>query len=682
MRGMLRRPIYLVFSLLVAILTGGAMAHFFRSERHHYFGKMMYVPNRVTEPLYTSPNLRDLTAAMVNPVMLEELRSRWNLRDELQDLRNRLAFQMAGEASLDTSFWSSDPQQAEAVLQHAMEYFVDQSRSFRSDAIANHIDDFERETEASKSAQRAAGIRLEKKLREVRLQTPTELVAEIFDLRRSIAQSTEQVVATQDRLQLSRAQFESLLAMRESKASSDLGIGNIDSETESIADPPTSSQVQNPDESPAQGVSLAVFENENEAASVTHDLRKQKLLEDRIRREKERARANVEVELLKKEFDRSSLLHQKGLISDALLEKAKGDLEVLLVQQSQQVKEMEGQLDEIHERIELQTNAPMLIELNGSAASTGSKPVASPGEPNEKQTIAMLRGSEVAADIHLEYLTEELEGKTARLRILTAIQKQIEPLVKDVDNGATKLDRLNARNETFIQTLRSATNELIIVQNASPMIDGVTTNARTLFAAGFIASLGCLLVPLFLADLRTASKHKPTTQKVFGFPVLGRTPDARRLENDPTTAEDELRRLAIRIRHKFDHPKGVMTVASGLGVNELDVDGLVAKLALQLESENKKVLVVDMADIDRHAIASQDAMVGRNATFAELRSQSDFVLIRAPMFASALRRDIAASLSDAIVLVVPKDEANSPRMQQAIVELTVLETSIVGVILA
>lgn len=711
-RGTLAHPIYLAISGMMAIIAGLALSHFLSSKRFHYTGKMLYVPNRVTEPFYVSPDLRNLTNAVYTPVMLEELREKWDVAEEVTVFRERLQFQVSGTTSIDATFMSKDPNQARGVLQDAMESFIASSRKLRSKAIGNHIEDFKREIDDARSTREVALAQLRESLRPHSLHSATDLEAKIVDLRQTVSDRESRIATTYDRQQLSRAQVDSLMSMRDNN-----GEPSSDAETvdDSVGPPrendptPESTSMAKEVEVSAEDridqqrndkqreVALASFENNKEAMQAQMDLERQRLLEAEIRRKQELEVFNAKVAAKQADFERARSLFQRDLISEADYQKTKSELDILLAQRPDAVVALESDLNELNGRIRTRVAGTPGISIGGLIPGM---PMGMMSESQEKQTIALLRGSEKASQAQLSILTEELESNLQQLQQLTSLQTEVDPLVSRVESASRTLDRLRVRQEIFEQTSRSNSDELSVVQDAMPMIDGVTSNDKKLVVAGFGATFLALVGPLFLLKFKSANDRKPRSESVFGIPVMGRVPNKHAYRKDPEQRETEMKRLAMRICQRFGREQGVLAIA---GSSSPDDDtqgpcrGLVPHVVEHLRLTGKNVAMVcindrpgndgpgndpSSASITKSEIPGETSASDTQGQFdfVSLRQNHDYVVLWTELFDNALQLETAATQSDAAVLVSPKSKSQSAQMQQTITELADLGVVMLGVV--
>ena len=694
-RGLLRHPIYLGLALLVSTLASGALAYQFHKTRYHYCGKMLYIPNRVTEPYYVSPDLANLTGSIINPEMMEALREKCGVDEDLEMFRSRLRFEIAGVATIDTSYSSEDPNEARRVLEEAMRTFITAAGQVRRDAITQHIHDVDREVAAAIKIAIDGSGRLEAELAKRDLKTAESLNATIVDLRKSIFDSQTRIAAAFDQRQLSRAQFEALMAMRlkgvtdgNDASSEDAPDGDAASMSDSFADDGTkpgddrSDSNSKEDSKPTQrDVELASFENKKNELETIYDAQKQRLVEEKLRREKDQARLDALLKTKRTEYERTKLLHDRDLVSQAELDRAKGEMDVLLAERNSQVRSMETQLDKIYGRIDDRTES-MLLGAGSASLMIPGMPLSSSSQSTEKQTIALLQGSESAAEKNFDLLQEELRSKSAELEQLISLQRTISPLVRDVERSDETIDRLIAQNEVFNQTVRSDSDEIRVVQDAVPMVNGVATNATKLFGAGLIGSMLCFVAPLFLVKLKSASEQRPKTETAFGIPILGKKPTEKQRRVNGDLADEEVRRLALRICHRFTSDRGVLTVA---GTDERGSNGLVNQIAQELNSEGRTTAIIDAGElIGRQAAVASEMPDGQAAdgkvSFDELKARHDVVIVSAEIFGRVLQLETAASRSDAVVLVSPRSDIQTAVMQKTVADLNDLGTRILGVI--
>ncbi|MGB7325634.1 MAG: hypothetical protein WBD31_12240 [Rubripirellula sp.] len=667
---MLNRPGYLLLSLLIATLVGSVMASWFHRKQHEATGKLLYTPNRVAEPFYVSPPLSDLVDTVVGPALLSELREHCDVAEELDELSDRIRFHVTSDSVLDVSYRSPDRRKAEAVVQQAMELFLSDASELRAGAIAQHLDDSEREIQHALIRNKADRDRLSRTIWGTGAKTAAELANAISGLRQSISRSMTRIAIAKDREQLIRSQTESLVDTIASKQSADGASVSAES---------------------ASDVALTSFEGRQREPTPVDDLHQQQLLEGKIRYERARAAFKAQVEATQKEFDRSKSLHDRDLISDAVFEKAKGDLQVLLAQQSTQVKSMEAELEAIYDRTEKRTEKR--IEDRTQAGRTESRPRSSGtalDQASEQPAIAMLRNYESAAGANLKKLQEQVDAERGKLRNWELLQIDVAPAQRKIESAEQSLERLNRKSELLGQASRSDISELVIVQKAMPKIGGVSTNAKSLFVTGFVASLGCLLVPLLLSQIPSSDHVKRQDETIFGLTVLGRqTASSDQAGHDLASSDDDLSRLAIRICRKFGKLSGVITIASqshGQGDG-----GIVPYVARELQSDGRKTVVMDSSDlVNQDAVkvaagrvgtsGSSEPLLGRKLSFSEVKSQSDYVLVSAPMFGNALHLEASAIRSDAVVLVTPIQQSQSPQLQKAVTDLTELGVPILGIV--
>lgn len=696
-RGMLRHPIYLAVALLVSASVAGALSFQFRNIRHHYAGKMLYIPNRVTEPYYVSPDLRNLTDSIISPAMRDSIKESCGLDDDLMVFSQQLRFDVTGSSTIDAAYSNADPNKSREVLQFAMEELIARSKEIRRDAMQQHIADVDREIETERKRADAAHSRLRIAMKDSGIASASALDAAIIDQRKNISEAQTRIIAAKDQGLLSRAQFDALLALRDQgsfdssnpdanqSAASGNGARKTDGDPKNPNDPndpkdQSMSATAESDRSGAMGsgdgsendrspensqrdIALASFENKKNELETIYDAQKQRLVEEKLRREKDQARLDAMVKTKRIEYDRIKSLRERDLISQAEMDRVEGELEILMAERNSQVQSMESQLDRIYGRIDTRTESMRLAGVGGSSLMIPGLSFSGSSQSTEQQTIALLRGSEVAANKVLEQLNNELKTKASELESLVALQNEITPLIRDVQRSDETIDRLIARNEIFHQTARSDSEELMIIEDAKPMINSVASNAVKIFGAGFIASLGCFLVPLFLLKLKSANDRKPRTETVFGIPVLGKKPDAVLCKKNAAMADEELNRLALRVCHRFGLARGVITIA---GNGENQPGGLVNVVVQQLRNTGRSVALIDAWQLP--------------GPLDGLKFNHDVVIIAADLFGQVLQLETAASRSDAVALVAPRSELQTPAMQRTVADLNDLGTRILGVI--
>lgn len=672
-RGMLRHPVFLAVALLVSATVAGALAYQFRSTRHHYAGKMLYVPNRATEPYYVSPDLRNLTASIIGPSMMQSLKETCGLDDDLIIFSQQLTFDVTGASTIDASYANADPNTSRRVLQLAMEELITRSKKIRRDAMEQQIADVDREIKAAQQYSDAANLRLNLALKDTGVANASSLTAAIVDGRKSISDARTRIIAAMDQGLLSRAQFDALVAMRDQdnfdESSEPASTETEDPKNGSMSESALAAQADSSDaknksaQDSQRDIALASFESKKNELETLYDAQKQRLMEEKLRREKEQARLEALINTKRIEYTRIKSLRERDLISQAELDRAKGELDVLLAERNSQVQTMQSQLDQIYGRIDDRTENMRSMVTGGSPLSLPGLAFAGSPQSTEQQTIALLRGSEVAANKVSQQLTEELDGKVKELETLVALQNEIAPLIRDVQRSDETIDRLIARNEIFHQTARSDSEELMIVEDARPMINSAASNTIKLFGVGFVGSMGAFLFPLFLLKLKSAHDQRPKTGTAFGVPVLGAKPDKTLSRKNAALADQELSRLALRVSHRFSASRGVITVA---GHGEDLPGGLVEHLANELRGTGSSVAVVDARQLPQHLNA--------------LKSDHDVIIISAELFDCVLQLEKAASRSDAIVLVSPRNKVQTPAMQRTVADLNDLGTRILGVI--
>ncbi|MEM9825034.1 MAG: hypothetical protein AAF958_00515 [Planctomycetota bacterium] len=546
-RGCLRHPIYIALSLLLAAGAGYAAVKAFGKKRYTYQGKVFYSPNRVTEPYYVSPSLRDLQLAIVQSPFLREIYDEHKIQDDFLVFVYRLRFEVNGASSLDVLYTARDPELVEAVVQDSMQRFRDAARDLRRDALDGYIADFEKDIDFSTQRSVAARNKLEETLRPESLQTAETLNAEIGRLRQALVGYQTNLEAAEVRRNLSRAQVASLAKL-------DLA----DNDT-------TESTVSSDPQAEATGSDR---EQSKKRSMATYDTQMQRLLEDQINRAREDSSFQVRIDLKQREYDRAQLSLKRDLISQAAFEKIKGELEILKAQKNSQIRELEAQLADVNRRINDRTESLSVLDP-GTAVTlmTGG----AMGNLNlEQQTMALLEGSEKAAELNILQIRNSIENVRQDLGHLVRVKKNATPLINEVEMADQRVRMLSETADKFIRARRSRQAELTIAQNSTRLVEGEKDNYTKWFLAGFGGTLSVLLGPLALAQFFKAWRQMPDNENVFGLPVLARKPSRRVVKKRPVVAQESLRRAALRVANQFKQDSGVLAVIE----DECDIDGV------------------------------------------------------------------------------------------------------------
>lgn len=704
-RGMLRHPIYLATAVLIAAIAAGAAAFFLQSNKYNYAGKILYVPNKVTEPYYVPPDLRNLVNSVNGGELLNEIYDEFDIADDIEIFGRRLSLDVSGETSMRVVYVGKDEEQVRDIVQFAMERFIRRARDLKSKTLDQHIAAVEAELLTEEESLARSTATLQDLLVGRGFQSSESLIAEITGLRKAVSDYQTRIETALDRKLASQRQAESLsamLSMTDVDTAEQEPVAALASTNAAASGDAESNGVQQAGyvatagSSAKKRASSASLEADVDAAKVNYDMQMRMLLEDRLRREKELGSFQVTLENKRKEYERSKALHSRRLISDAAFEKTRGELELLLTQQSEQVRDLEGKLDQLNSRIKDRTAnlvsknplaAGALLSANGMLGNQG----------NEEQTLAMLRGSERAADGTLEFLQAEFKDRQDRLVELSLVRKDANPLMEEIDEVSSGITRLKMRKETFVQTNRADTDELVIVQDSRLVLDGVRSNMMTIFAAGVVAFSGLLICPLFLVKLRDAARNQPPTSSLFGFPVIGEKPSLRQAAKDPAQARVEARRIALRTLQRLDD----VNPATGFRSRLLAIAGgdhhadLIQAFCDQAASLGQSTMVLHGNELGRRRL--RDVVIQESSTqlagpvvtgsqdSADTASDAapqvpDYVFISVPLTEEPLTTEAICSQADAVILTPRRGLADSPSMQRVIADLHSLQTPILGVI--
>ncbi len=673
----LRYRFWLTFSFLLAVGAGVAVAFQFASSRYTYQGKMLYTPNRITEPFYVSPGLDNLVSAIVTPGFLEQLHAENHIEEDLTLFRKNLRFEFLGDSTLDAFYTNKNEQKAARVLQQAMERFVETAKRYRNDAISKFVIDFNGEIEKFTIEHQSALKAVERLLSAHGLASEKSLVAEIDSARRSLGEVEDRLEAAKNTFDLSRLQIESLLTMR--------GQLPVSPTAKSTASRLASEPISEPsDQSQNDGrVAQASFPGPDPTLTTTMDLQMRTLLEDRIAREKEISIFNIQLAQKRKDYERAVSLHQRELISDSALDEAKAEFEVLQAKQTKQVKSLESQLETINGRIK--------DRITGFNPSTGMGIVPdmliATQRNNEQQTLALLHGAEQAAEANIVHLQQSLDQRLVSLEQLVEAQKEAEPLLSNLGATTAALERARHNAERFEQTQRSEAEQLAIVEDATLMIDGIADNRFKLFLAAFVGTLGLLLAPVFAMELLSANSNSAGQTHLQGLPILARQLSEKASRRNPAEARQSLRRAAVRIGHVYGSDRGVIAIASDnvsrrdVGQkkagkkSESDVFDPLEALASQFRADGATVKVTSAVELlaDELDVASSP-----KRALAEARSSNDIVLVAVPLMNDGYALESIVTHSDAVVIAVSESLAQSTKLQPIVAGLYQIGTPILG----
>ena len=706
-RGTLAHPVWLVASLILAIGVGAGAVWKLGDTTHTYQGKLLYSPNRITEPFYVAPDLQNLSTAIVTPQFFDKIRERNKVDVDLGLFRKKLRFELVGDATMDVFYSDKDTERGEDVCKDAMQTFIETQKVLRSTALNQFISEFKYDFNSHNASLADLRLSLHSLLSEYGLSSENALTAEIEASRRAISDYEgllEVAISTRD---LSRLQVESLAAIDATKnekkspsaagqdstsrppspgatkltsqlASSEDAVDPQSVDDVAVDDDPAASDAK--DDGDVQQANFAPA-NSDPTAMASVDLQLQSLLQAQIVKEKE-AR-NFEILFAKKlrDYERAKDGLKRGLISQAMYEEAEADLDLLRAQRSQRVNSLESQLSTVTGRLNDRfTDIDPKALLSGQIS--GLNLFGNPSRSNELQTLAMLRGSQQAAEMRVEYLETAMAERHKLLDSLTVLQKQAEPILSEVaaEAEAMNLARINA--ERFEQTQRSDASPLSIVQAAGPAIDGKLTNHSKLFSAGFVATLAGLIMPLFLMNLAQSWRDKPETGTMLGLPVISRMLSNRQTQRHPADAKQRSQLAAIRVLNSFGLDRGVLTVATPS--SDLLSHDLASEVAQKLIADGSTVQMIstagsidDPTKLDLTGRPIQSLSIKRQIDRA--RAENDFVVVSVPMIDDPVGLEAVATQSDAVVIVA--DASMSPvKSQKSIAALHQLGVRLLGVV--
>ena len=655
-RGLLRHPFWIALAVLAAIGAGVVAASVMGKKRYVYQGKMFYTPNRVTEPYYVSPSLRDLQLAIVQKPFLQELHQRFEIDEDFLVFAYRLRFEVNGSASLDVMYTDRDPDRCDRIVDGAMATFLDRSKDLRQKQLGGFIKDFQREIELAEERLVQSRDQLAQSLRPLGMSSEETLQNEISRLRESLVSHTSELEAAVARRDLSRSQVQSLVDLREG-----------DSDNYAAKRPPSTD-----DQSPGKD-SAEPPESAREQTLASYDSQMQRLLEDRIRREREDSSFQVQIDVKQREYERARSLRQRDLISEAAFDKVKGELEVLRAQKNSQIRELESQLGEVTRRINVRTQN--LASLAPTAAANLMANLASSPVELQRQTEALLRGSEKAANLTIAG-REELLGRTKRdLARLVSLRDDVETEIRDVELAKDRLNQLRDLRDEFARASRSNQTELAIAQPATRLLEGEKNNYAKWFAVASVGTLGLLIGPLFLIGLMRAARMNPGGGDVFGVPVVGEVPKARR-GDDAAAIRQRDERLALRLAQRCGDA-GVI----GLMSDNREVGGnLAACLKDYFQSIGEETHLIP-AETLRSTDPDAEALQHAAEAITRARAGQGRVLVESPFNTDPLIGDIAATTSDRLLVTMNRRSQSSPATQRRFAELASLDTQVVGAVL-
>ncbi len=506
-RNVLQRRNLIFASLFVSLLAGLVTMFAYTKKQHTYEGTLLYTPNSITAPYYTPPSLNNLVHLVDSPVVLEKLREEYALEDTLSDLDRNIKFELVpGGDTLVVRVTRSEPAEAAALLNTAMQLFVDETRELRKQTLQRFVMEFENDMSLGKQNVQAAAAELRDFLEGSGIDSPESL--------KDVASGMQEDVRDLDmELEMARIELASNLAKREKLVAT-----------------------REKQETYTKGDKMNVIPSTKSSSFTSHsDLRS--FLRDQIVQEQQSSSYAVKLKVKEREQQRAKALHAERLISDAEMERIDGELSILQAEHTGRVESLQEQLKGVEQK--LSQNFVNLSSLDPQQSGIVLAGFAE--EPRLlSQSIALMELEILGAEHKVERLANKLAAKQANLQKFSQLNKQVQPLVESLRLAVEEHERLQNLLEEFRQSHRSDIDELKVVQSATPTIDGVRSNSAKIFAGTTLGLFVLLLTPSFFREWqKQASPTVERTARLLGLPVLSH---ADRQQQDST----EL--LAFRLR--------------------------------------------------------------------------------------------------------------------------------------
>ena len=286
-RNLLKRRKLLIRSLLLSLLVGLAAKFALQKSLHSFEGTLLYTPNSITAPYYAPPSLSNLVHLVESPTLLEKLREEYDLDDSLSDLKRKIKFELVpGGDTMVVRATRHDPEEAKALVNSAMQLFVDKTRDLRKQNLERFVAEFESDMVLGKKNVDEANSRLRMFLEANGLESADSLLTTANGLQ-------EDVRDLDMELEMARIEQASNLAKREKLLS-----------TQEEQDHP----IKKDDMQILPAAKMAPLSN-------TSDLRN--FLKDQIVQERLSSSYAVKLKVKERERDRAKSLHEQQLISDA-----------------------------------------------------------------------------------------------------------------------------------------------------------------------------------------------------------------------------------------------------------------------------------------------------------------------------------------------------------------------------
>jgi hypothetical protein len=517
--GLLRWRKYLVFCTLLALAAGVGLASRLQSKKYTYEGALLYTPNEITTPYYRPPLLGNLLHIVDSPPVLSKLQKEFELPDSLSDLRRNVTCELVSSGdTLVVQVVRKDPAQAEKLLNRMMELIVDETRRISKKSLQDFVKEFESNLVQAKQMVDTARQNLQDFLDEQGLQNADTLEDQATALQSSVYEIDLELEMARIDLTSSRSKRERLLRVEPQETTTEptqLPIGNF---------PPMAS-----------------------------DNDRRMFLKDQIAQEQQTSSYAVKLQVKQRERDRAVKLHEKGLISDAEMDRIEGELSILRAEQTARVSQLQEQLSLIEQKLSkrMSDKAPLLVDGQVSLAGFADQPQL------REQSIALLELDILGAEHKTDGLSRKLDAKQRELEQTARLLKKSRPLVEAVRIAQEDQLRVEQLAEEFRHTYKSDVNDLKIVQAATPAIDGIRSNSSKLLAAGAIGTLGLLLAPLFLLELRKQTVPTPeNTTRALGIPLLSVSAENR-------GRDEAAAMLALRVRRNLPNKHSAILFVCG-----------------------------------------------------------------------------------------------------------------------
>jgi hypothetical protein len=560
--GMLRWRRYLVSAALLALAVGLGASYGLQSKKYTYEGALLYTPNEITTPYYRPPLLGNLLQVVNSPPVLSKLQQEFELPDALSDLRRNVTCELVPSGdTLVVQVVRKDPAQAEKLLNRMMELIVDETRRISKKSLQDFVKEFENNQVQANQVVEVARQNLQNFLDEQGLQNADTLEDQAAALQSSVSEIDLELEMARIELTSARSKRERLLQV----------------EPEVTSEEPT--------KLPLVGFPQLASDND-----------RRMFLKDQIAQEQQTSSYAVKLQVKQRERDRAVKLHEKGLISDAEMERIEGELSILQAEQTARVSQLQEQLSLVEQKLSnrMSNKAPLRIDGQVSLAGFADQPQL------REQSIALLELDILGSEHKTDGLSRKLDSKQRELEQTARLLKKSRPLVEAVRIAQEDQLRMEQLAEAFRQTYKSDVNDLKIVQAATPAIDGIRSNSSKLLAAGAVGTFGLLLAPLFLLELRKQTMPTPeNTARSLGIRLLSGPAENR--GQDEATAM-----LALRVRRNIPEKHSAIMFVSA-SENQLSLAtprGVARAIALSGES----VVLVELEADPQATIAKKKAV--------------------------------------------------------------------------